>query len=92
MDRRTAIAAIAAASVALPAHAQPKPLRFIVPYPPGGPLDIVARALAEQVQPTLGNVYVDNRPGAGGNLGADLCAKAPPDGSTIVMGAVATHA
>ena len=69
-----------------------KPIRLIVPYPPGGPLDIVARALADKVQPTLGTVFVDNRPGAGGNLGADLAAKAAPDGTTLVIGAVATHA
>ncbi len=77
------------------APAQPaagRPLRLVVPYPPGGPLDSVARALAERVKDTLGPVVVDNRPGAGGNLGADLVAKAPPDGATIVMGAVATHA
>ena len=74
------------------AQAQAKTLRLIVPYPPGGPLDIVARMLAEKVQVTLGNVIVENRPGAGGNLGADLVAKAAPDGNTIVMGAVATHA
>jgi tripartite-type tricarboxylate transporter receptor subunit TctC len=74
------------------AAAQNRPLRLIVPYPPGGPLDSVARALAEQVRDTLGPVMVDNRPGAGGNLGADLAAKAAPDGATIVMGAVATHA
>lgn len=77
-------------------HAQSLPpartVRLIVPYPPGGPLDIVARALAERVKDTLGTVVVENRPGAGGNLGADLVAKAQPDGGTIVMGAVATHA
>jgi len=69
-----------------------KPIRLIVPYPPGGPLDIVARALAEKVQPVIGTVIVDNRPGAGGNLGADIAAKAAPDGTTLVIGAVATHA
>jgi tripartite-type tricarboxylate transporter receptor subunit TctC len=74
------------------ALAQGKPLRLIVPYPPGGPLDIVARALAEKVKDSLGVVFVDNKPGAGGNLGADAAAKAAPDGTTIVMGAVATHA
>ena len=74
------------------AQAQPKPIRLIVPYPPGGPLDTVARALAEKVQPVLGTVIVENRPGAGGNLGADVAAKAAPDGATLVMGAVATHA
>ena len=79
--------------LAVPAWAQQaKPIRLVVPYPPGGPLDVVARALAERVQPTLGTVVVDNKPGAGGNLGADLVAKSAPDGNTLVMGAVATHA
>jgi tripartite-type tricarboxylate transporter receptor subunit TctC len=64
----------------------------VVPYPPGGPLDITARLLAEKVKESLGTVVVDNKPGAGGNLGADLVAKAAPDGLTLVMGAVATHA
>ena len=73
--------------------AQPaRPLRLVVPYPPGGPLDTVARLLAAGVKDSLGSVVVDNKPGAGGNLGADLVAKAAPDGLTIVMGAVATHA
>jgi tripartite-type tricarboxylate transporter receptor subunit TctC len=70
-----------------------KPIRFVVPYPPGGPLDTIARVLAEQVKPALGQVViVENRPGAGGNIGADLIAKAQPDGYSLVMGAVATHA
>ncbi|HTJ99058.1 MAG TPA: tripartite tricarboxylate transporter substrate binding protein [Bordetella sp.] len=70
-----------------------KPLRFIVPYPPGGPLDTMARMLAEKVRGDLGQpVIVENRAGAGGNIGADLAAKAQPDGYTLVMGAVATHA
>jgi len=94
--RRDAVATIGAAAVAvaLPraGRAQAKPLRFIVPYPPGGPLDIVARLLAEKTKETLGVVIVENRAGAGGNIGADAAAKAPPDGTTIVMGAVATHA
>jgi tripartite-type tricarboxylate transporter receptor subunit TctC len=99
MHRRLALAAFAALtalSIAVPTAtlAQPagRPIRLIVPYPPGGPLDVVARALAEKVTDTLGVVVVDNRPGAGGNLGADLVAKAAPDGHTILMGAVATHA
>ena len=90
-------AALAAALAAGPLAssgliAQTRPIRIVVPYPPGGPLDIVARALAEQVRDSLGTVVVENRPGAGGNLGADLVAKAAPDGQTLVMGAVATHA
>jgi tripartite-type tricarboxylate transporter receptor subunit TctC len=92
MAQRRELIGWALASLAMPALAQPKPIRLIVPYPPGGPLDIVARALAERVKDSLGPVVVDNRPGAGGNLGADLAAKAVPDGTTLVMGAVATHA
>jgi tripartite-type tricarboxylate transporter receptor subunit TctC len=93
MQRRAALSLLAA-TVALPLHAQPsaRPIRLVVPYPPGGPLDAVARALAERVKDSLGLVVVENRPGAGGNIGADLVAKAAPDGHTIVMGAVATHA
>jgi tripartite-type tricarboxylate transporter receptor subunit TctC len=70
-----------------------KPIRFIVPYPPGGPLDAMARMLAEKVHGSLGQpVIVENRAGAGGNIGAGLAAHATPDGYTLVMGAVATHA
>jgi tripartite-type tricarboxylate transporter receptor subunit TctC len=78
------------------AQAQPyptKPIRFVVPYPAGGPLDTVARLLGQKVaESTRQPVIVDNKPGAGGNIGADAVAKAPPDGYTILMGAVATHA
>ncbi|MCW5637116.1 MAG: tripartite tricarboxylate transporter substrate binding protein [Rubrivivax sp.] len=81
-----------ALALAAPLRAQSRVVRLVVPYPPGGPLDIAARALAERVKDSLGNVVVENRPGAGGNLGADLVAKAAPDGQTLVMGAVATHA
>ncbi len=90
--RRQALLLAAAAVAVGPVAAQTKPIRLIVPYPPGGPLDIAARLLAEKVKDSLGNVIVENRPGAGGNLGADLAAKAAPDGLTLVMGAVATHA
>ena len=70
-----------------------KPLRFVVPFPAGGPLDIAARVIAQEMTRNLKQpVIVDNRPGAGGNIGADFVAKAPPDGYTIVMGAVSTHA
>ena len=69
-----------------------RPIRLIVPYAPGGPLDTTARALAERVRDTLGPVIVDNKPGAGGNIGADAVAKAAPDGLTIGIAATATHA
>ncbi len=95
--RRGLLTLAAAATVFAPlASAQTypaRPIRFVVPYPPGGPLDQVARALAERVREPLGQpVIVENRAGAGGNIGADHVAKSAPDGHTIVMGAVATHA
>ncbi len=68
------------------------PIRIVVPYPPGGPLDVAARAIAEAVRPDLGNVIVDNKPGAGGNIGVSYLAKQPGDGMTMCVGAVATHA
>ena len=76
------------------AQAQPsgKPIRLIVPYAPGGPIDVTARLLADRVKDTLGTVIVENKPGAGGNIGADLVAKAAPDGLTIGIAATATHA
>lgn len=101
MTRRPLLILAAAAASLLvptawaPARAQTpaaRPIRLIVPYAPGGPLDLVARALAAAVKDSLGTVIVENKPGAGGNLGADLAAKAAPDGTTLVMGAVATHA
>ncbi|RQP26159.1 Bug family tripartite tricarboxylate transporter substrate binding protein [Piscinibacter terrae] len=94
MQRRTALRALAGAATitAWPAFSQQRPIRFIVPYAPGGPLDTVARLLAEKVKDSLGVVIIENKPGAGGNLGADMAAKSAPDGHTIVMGAVATHA
>jgi tripartite-type tricarboxylate transporter receptor subunit TctC len=90
--RQSLIAALALALAPALARAQTKPLRIVVPYPPGGPLDSAARALAEAVRPALGTVIVENKPGAGGNLGVDYVAKQPADGQTLVIGAVATHA
>jgi tripartite-type tricarboxylate transporter receptor subunit TctC len=92
MRRREVLVATTAFAFAPAWAQQPKPIRLVVPYPAGGPLDIAARALAERVKDSLGLVVVENRPGAGGNVGADAVAKAAPDGSAIVMGAVATHA
>jgi len=68
------------------------PIRLIVPYAPGGPIDVTARVLAERVRDSLGTVVIENRPGGGGNIGADLVAKAAPDGLTIGISALATHA
>jgi tripartite-type tricarboxylate transporter receptor subunit TctC len=86
---------VATSSVAATAAAEEfpsKPIQFVVPYAPGGPLDGMARLLAEKVRPDLGTVIVENKPGAGGNIGASIAAKAKPDGYTLVMGAVATNA
>ena len=69
-----------------------KPIHLIVPYAPGGPIDATARILAERVKEVLGPVIVENRPGAGGNIGAEFVAKAAPDGWTIGIAATATHA
>ena len=73
-------------------QAQGKPIRLVVPYAAGGPIDVTARALAERVKDSLGTVIIDNKPGAGGNIGADAVAKAAPDGLTIGIAATATHA
>ena len=68
-------------------------IRLVVPFPPAGATDILARAVANDMQRILGQgVVVENRPGAGGNLGTDIVAKAPGDGYTLVMGTVGTHA
>jgi len=70
-----------------------KPVKLVVPFPPGGPLDVIGRSIAQKLAEAWGqSVVVDNRPGAGGNIGADVVAKSPPDGYTVVMGALSTHA
>src|SRR5690606_2860087 len=95
LTSRAAAACVAFSALAAPALAEEFPTRprsFIVAYAPGGPLDGMARLLAEKVQPDLGTIIVENRPGAGGNIGASIAAKAKPDGHTLVMGAVAINA
>jgi tripartite-type tricarboxylate transporter receptor subunit TctC len=80
------------ATMPMAALAQVKPIRLIVPYAPGGPIDVTARVLAERVKDSLGTVIIENRPGGGGNIGVDAVAKAAPDGLTIGIAALATHA
>jgi tripartite-type tricarboxylate transporter receptor subunit TctC len=95
MKRRNLILSVAAAGAASCSSfvlAQARPIRLIVPYAAGGPIDVTARLLAERVRDSLGPVIIDNKPGGGGNIGADLVAKAAPDGMTIGIAAVATHA
>lgn len=98
MNRRTALGLAAGAALALPARpaaAQTldRPVRFVVPFAPGGTSDILARILAPDLTRAFGqNVVVENRTGAGGNIGADLVAKSQPDGHTLLIIDVSTLA
>ena len=80
------------ANAQVQAQTPTKPIRLIVPYAAGGPIDVTARVLAERVKDSLGTVIIENRAGAGGNIGTDVVAKATPDGSVIGIAATATHA
>ena len=91
LSRRSAVVALASACLApLTVQAQAsypdKPIRFIVPYPPGGGTDVIARIVQEKFQQTLGQpIVIENRGGAAGSLGSDLAAKSPADGYTVLF-------
>jgi tripartite-type tricarboxylate transporter receptor subunit TctC len=98
LSRRQVLATLtlSAAGMAVPASAQSawpaKPVRLVVPFAPGGTTDLLARAVAPELARAFGQqFFVDNRSGAGGNVGAELVAKSPNDGYTLLMGTVGTH-
>jgi tripartite-type tricarboxylate transporter receptor subunit TctC len=90
ISRRHAIA-LTASALALPAWAQARTTRIVVPFAAGGPIDVTARILADAVEDSLGTVIVENRPGAGGNIGVSQVAKAAPDGLTLGIATTASH-
>ena len=86
-----ALAALSAGGSLAQAQGYPsKPVRFIIPFPPGGPTDLMGRTAADRLTKAFGVQFIaDNRAGAGGNIGTELCAKSPPDGYTVCMFTVA---
>src|SRR5262244_71335 len=78
-----------------PALAQPypnRPIKLIAPFPAGGPVDVMARLVADRLSQNLGTVVVDNRPGAGGTIGSRFASTAEPDGYTLLLGSSTTLA
>lgn len=98
MKLRSWLSVLTAAAITLTgavAHSQTypaKPIKIVVPFPPGGTTDLLARAVGAELNKAFGQpVIIDNRPGAGGNIGSDIVAKSAPDGYTLLMGTVGTH-
>src|SRR6202035_3480295 len=86
------VAALPAASRFASAQAYPtRPIKLVLPFPPGGAFDIIGRPWADKVSRTLGMVFVENQPGAGGSLAAAAVAHAEPDGYTIFLGSSSFH-
>jgi tripartite-type tricarboxylate transporter receptor subunit TctC len=99
LSRRDLLIAVAAGCVglsrsgsALAQRYPDRPIKLIVPFPPGGPTDVMARLVAQRVSSTLGNMVVENRPGAGGTIGARMVANADADGYTLLFGGTSTLA
>jgi tripartite-type tricarboxylate transporter receptor subunit TctC len=94
LSRILIVAAMLAWSLAAAAQAYPsRPVRFVAPFPPGGGVDIVSRAVAEKLSPRLGQpIVVENRPGGGTTIGTDVVAKSAPDGYTLLIGPIGSQA
>jgi tripartite-type tricarboxylate transporter receptor subunit TctC len=93
MQRRHLLAAASAAFIAAPGlRAQERPIRIVVPFAAGGPIDATTRLIADKARDVLGTVLIENRPGGGGGIGVAAVAKAAPDGHTLGIAAVAMHA
>src|SRR5258706_16362552 len=86
--------AVPSAPASAPAQGWPtREVRVVCPFPPGGNTDVVGRLITSRLQTMLGQPFVfDNRPGAGGNIGSDMVAKAAPDGYTLLVGTLSTYA